>query len=337
MDCRSNASGVGRRRRGKRREELRRFDCLSPRSLLSRWFPSSEKVRREEVERESRREGEEKVGCSKEGLNGESSSCVLGVGREGQSNEASGQYRKDDCLNMALGFGLFYLLAASKNEVTRMIELRKELEMLLQNAKEKLQSQNRAILSKPSESNVISTCSTMDIQESLFSNGSVSLQSQFLFKNQVNSETPKLCAQSLTCKTTRQEKCVQGIDQLEAELEAELERMQIHLDTGDSLEHTKQHKVEVTVEYTTPGQSLDPNFGEVLDHPEATVEYLGVPPEELERRLHEVLASRQEERIKELEAALECANQKLFEKEREVCWWKDTAKLISEHVPSTSR
>lgn len=117
--------------------------------------------------------------------------------------------------------------------------------MLLQNAKEKLQSQNKAIFSKPSESNVISTCSTIDVQESLFSNGSVSLQSQFLFLNRVDSETSKLCDQSITCKTSRQEKCTQGIDQLEAELEAELERMQIHLDTGDSLEYTKQHKVEV--------------------------------------------------------------------------------------------
>lgn len=146
---------------------------------------------------------------------------------------------------MALGFGLFYLLAASKNEVTKMIELRKELEMLLQNAKEKLQSQNRAILSKPSESNVISNCSTFDVQESLISNGSVSLQSQFFFKNQVDSETPEQCNHSLTCKTSRQENCIQGIDQLEAELEAELERMQIHMDTGDNLEYTKQHKVEV--------------------------------------------------------------------------------------------
>ncbi|KAI8545633.1 hypothetical protein RHMOL_Rhmol07G0055000 [Rhododendron molle] len=126
---------------------------------------------------------------------------------------------------MALGFGLFYLLAASKNEITEMIQLRKELEMLLQNAQEKLQSQNRAILSKPSQSNVIWTCSIIDVQESLFSYGNVSLQSQFLFLNQVDSETPKLCDQSLTCKTSRQEKCIQGLDQLEAELEAELEQM----------------------------------------------------------------------------------------------------------------
>lgn len=104
MDGGTNLPGVGRRRRGKRREELRRFDCLSPRSLLSRWFPSSEKVRREEVERESRREGVGRevaqVGCSMEGLNGESSSCVLGVRRESQSNEASGNDFGDHLLSI---------------------------------------------------------------------------------------------------------------------------------------------------------------------------------------------------------------------------------------------
>lgn len=326
----------GGRWRGKRREE-RRFECLSPRLLLSRFFSSEKELkvgRREEARRVSRRE---EVGCSMKGLNGESESCGLGLKGESHIAESSGQYRKDDCFNMALGFGLFYLLAESKNEVTKLRELRKELEILLQNAKEKLQSQSRETPSKPSESNVISGCSTMDVQESLFSNGSFSLQSQFLFRNLVDSETPELCNQSLTSKTSGQEKCIQEIDQLEAELEAELERMQIHLDTGDNLEYTKQHKVEVTVE-DTPGQSLDTCFGEVCDASEkATIEHFGVPPYELERRLHELLESRQQDRIRELEAALECANRKLCEKEREVGWWKDTAKVISEHVPSTSR
>lgn len=95
MDGGSETSGGGRRRRGKRREELRRFECLSPRSLLSRWFSSSE----EKVRRESRREGVGRevaqVGCSMEGLNGESSSCVLGLRRESHSHEASGNGFED--------------------------------------------------------------------------------------------------------------------------------------------------------------------------------------------------------------------------------------------------
>jgi hypothetical protein len=57
----------------------------------------------------------------------------------------------------------------------------------------------------------------------------------------------------------------------------------------------------------------------------------GVAPLQLERKLHQVLEARQQERIKELEDALECAEHKLHDKEIEVSWWKHTAALISGH------
>lgn len=57
----------------------------------------------------------------------------------------------------------------------------------------------------------------------------------------------------------------------------------------------------------------------------------GVCAIELERRLHEVLEARQRERIAELESALRCAERRLREKEREICWWRDTARLVAEH------
>jgi hypothetical protein len=56
-------------------------------------------------------------------------------------------------------------------------------------------------------------------------------------------------------------------------------------------------------------------------------EYNGVSAIELERRLHELLHERNQERIDELEAALRRAERKLAEKEMEVCLWKDTAKF----------
>ena len=57
----------------------------------------------------------------------------------------------------------------------------------------------------------------------------------------------------------------------------------------------------------------------------------GVPARVLERRLHELLQSRHEERIAELETELERAQRKLRDKEREVSRWRDTAKLVSRH------
>lgn len=63
----------------------------------------------------------------------------------------------------------------------------------------------------------------------------------------------------------------------------------------------------------------------------------GVNPYELERKLHELLESRQEEQITELEAEVERLKQQLLEKEIEVSWWKDTARVISKHIPEHSR
>lgn len=54
----------------------------------------------------------------------------------------------------------------------------------------------------------------------------------------------------------------------------------------------------------------------------------GVCPVELERKLQEVVAMRQEEKIKALESALDCAIQKLHQNQKELSWWKDTADLV---------
>ncbi|XP_066369219.1 protein POLARALIZATION DURING ASYMMETRIC DIVISION AND REDISTRIBUTION-like [Miscanthus floridulus] len=55
----------------------------------------------------------------------------------------------------------------------------------------------------------------------------------------------------------------------------------------------------------------------------------GVSARALERRLHELLQKRQQDRIVELESALDSAQRRLHEKEREVVWWRDAAKLVS--------
>lgn len=83
------------------------------------------------------------------------------------------------------------------------------------------------------------------------------------------------------------------------------------------------------------------SFGEVIDPQpqEANMKLegnFGVPPYELERRLHELLEERQQEQIKELESALECAKGKIRKTELEVAWWKNTTHLISQHVQKSS-
>ena len=94
----------------------------------------------------------------------------------------------------------------------------------------------------------------------------------------------------------------------------------------------------MTAQDTASVRGCSLSFGEVIDPQNGGTEMeYGVPPTELEIRLHELLEARQQERVEELEAALECTIHKLHEKEIEVSWWKDTARLISQHVPGPSR
>lgn len=86
------------------------------------------------------------------------------------------------------------------------------------------------------------------------------------------------------------------------------------------------------VEYAAISSS-SASVGEVTDPREVPADFqCGVPPVELERKLHELLESRQQEQIEELKAALRRAERKLREKEKEISWWKDTALVISQHT-----
>ncbi|VVB14000.1 unnamed protein product [Arabis nemorensis] len=120
------------------------------------------------------------------------------------------------------------------------------------------------------------------------------------------------------------------MDQLEAELEAEFELLQIGQDQDGKSYLLKEEVSEKSEDL----QGL--RFGHKC--PGLVEEQRqGVCPYELERRLHELMETRQEEEIKELEIALEDAKQRLLLKETEASWWKDTAYIVSEHIPEPSR
>nr|POE51456.1 protein polar localization during asymmetric division and redistribution [Quercus suber] len=149
-----------------------------------------------------------------------------------------------------------------------------------------------------------------------------------------DSESIMVHDQLLISNHHQKEEHVEGMDELEAELVAELELLQIHLDRENSTKHPQQQRIKDAA--SVRGRSL--SFVEVIDPQNGGTEMeYGVPPTELEIRLHELLEARQQERVEELEAALECTIHKLREKEIEVSWWKDTARLISQHVPGPSR
>ncbi|XVE53535.1 hypothetical protein DITRI_Ditri03aG0010700 [Diplodiscus trichospermus] len=211
------------------------------------------------------------------------------------------------------GCCLLHLIAESKNELQKIKELRIQMESVLQNVKQEL-------VVKKIESNDA-------VEEGLgFNNNPIS--------NEV------LFDQSL-----KREDSLEGMDRIEAELEVELERLQLHLDTGKLPTNPAPETIkESTVNTPTSARSYSISCGgEVIDptidgqEEERWDSHSGVHPYELERKLHELLQKRQAQKIRELEAALRRAKQELSEKEREISWWKDTAHLMSSHVNEPSR
>ncbi|KAH9760332.1 protein POLAR LOCALIZATION DURING ASYMMETRIC DIVISION AND REDISTRIBUTION [Citrus sinensis] len=256
--------------------------------------------------------------------------------------------QRESSFDVGVGCSLLYLIAASKAELDKMMDLRTQMQVLLQNFKEELQVRNAS-------------------EEGTGSNCHRSSQNLAISHVQPESSTTAIMTfdQSLKCDTPKDVECLEGIDQLQAELEAELERLQLHLEKEKLLQHPEQRSVEavmqmlvfcatalvrkscsfshlVTLKDTASSRSCSMSAGEVSDTVVEAQEAFsevdcGVPPYELEKRLHAVLEARQQEHIRELEAALECAKHKLSEKEMEISWWRDTARLIAQHVPGPSR
>ncbi|XP_047306853.1 protein POLAR LOCALIZATION DURING ASYMMETRIC DIVISION AND REDISTRIBUTION-like [Impatiens glandulifera] len=128
---------------------------------------------------------------------------------------------------------------------------------------------------------------------------------------------------------------------LEAELKAEMELMQLHLNNDDeetSSEYQKQQSMEMTFgdasDHHQEESIVNVNFGGgVVDHAEEVS--FAVCPMELERRLYGLLEIRQKERIHHLEAALESAKLKISEREKEIYRWKYAARYVSRRVPNS--
>ncbi|KAK9742168.1 hypothetical protein RND81_03G152700 [Saponaria officinalis] len=240
------------------------------------------------------------------------------------NRDVSGNQRQEMTFNLTVGLGLLSLIAASKTELEKTAELRQQMEAFLRSAKDEHGVKN-STPKQPEPEFTYAVSTTVDG----LSNFSQE-ESGFSF----------VCDKH--CDMYQTDRCVEGVNRLEEELEAELERMQFDIETEGYVATTEVSvNQEDTNESSSNGNATETVSSEEVTNPtNANIiapEHSGVPPLELERRLHELLEARQEERIKELEAHLEIVKQKLQEKEVEAIWWKDTAKLISKQVPESSR
>lgn len=234
----------------------------------------------------------------------------------------SGRCLESTSFNLGIGVGLAFFIVRSKNEIDKMIELQKQMEMLLKDIRNEIQRKD-----------VISSSSTTieNDEHSSNSNGAENIDNHFVMQNQGSSSHLVLALTTMKCdqeskfgSATGSTKSI-GIDQLEAELEAELERLQHSLDAEDGSGFPGQQSMEVV------GGVFSPSFTNEIDPQEHDMEFHGVSPYELEKRLHELLEARQQERIEELESALDCTERLLREKEMEICWWKDSVEFLLQH------
>ncbi|XP_010519621.1 PREDICTED: protein POLAR LOCALIZATION DURING ASYMMETRIC DIVISION AND REDISTRIBUTION [Tarenaya hassleriana] len=311
-----------------------RIRCSSPRRIMARWFSSQEKVKGKTAVAESgRRDGDvTKIRCSE---GGRRIADPLDWVMERTDSELP---RRDFVFNVGVSCLLLHLVAAGREELHKMAGLRAELEKFLESFKEEPPIKNRGFLSEPPEQSGVYAYSTTDVQEGPDS-------SSHPFSPQISATSMNTVQegylQHYPCH--REEDLGGGMDRLEAELAAELELLQTRLDPEHM--HSSIHPNQEYLEDADKIIGESDGFGfrptgvgeekSFIDEHEHGLK--GVSPYDLERRLHELVETRHEEQIKELEAALELAKQKLHLKETEVSWWKDTAYLVSERIPEPSR
>jgi hypothetical protein len=100
-------------------------------------------------------------------------------------------------------------------------------------------------------------------------------------------------------------------------------------------EQEEEEEDEEEEEYDDDEDELSEGHGGAVDS--SSPPHGGVSARALERRLHELLQRRQQDRIVQLEAALDGAQRRLQEREREVVWWRDAAKLVSHRRDESRR
>ncbi|KAL3650913.1 hypothetical protein CASFOL_007316 [Castilleja foliolosa] len=289
-----------------RRQTCRGLSCLPPWFILRRRF-MGKKSRKEKIEKKSG-STERKIGRKTKGGSRNCEDDVINVPAE-ISKEASN-------FNLGVGFGLIYFV---KDELNKMVELRENIEMLLQ----EIRNRDKEPLSMPSKSSISSSLSSTIVEE----------EASYIEQNNISDQrlSVELLGSCLSSNRYRREKSLR-MDQLEAELEAEFDRLRL---LSDSFKYSRQQYSEVNVEdMSAPELSINACYEEENNEPYD--EFYSVSPRELESRLHEVLEMRQQEKIDELESALEYAMQQLEEKERELDCWKEAARFVSRHFPEVT-
>lgn len=137
---------------------------------------------------------------------------------------------------------MLYLIAASRNELGKMAELRKEMEMLLQNVNGVLQSKDALL--KPLKQSDALACSITDVQEVSSSHSHLSIHPKTPYV-QPESKSGMVHERFLEYNINEQDESAEEINELQAEFEVELERLQLYLDSKAAFEDAQEETVKV--------------------------------------------------------------------------------------------
>uniref|UniRef100_A0A0E0LE13 Uncharacterized protein n=1 Tax=Oryza punctata TaxID=4537 RepID=A0A0E0LE13_ORYPU len=231
--------------------------------------------------------------------------------------------------DLGVGLSLVFLLAKTSDEFNKMVKVRAEMETLLREIKEQVrQSSSSGVCdddaSKP-------RCNLESAASSCLTDTNENERASARIEDQATSSSNHM-EEEVSCEKSVGYECFPRMDVLEEEFHAELDLLQVNYGSDVQLFLPEELDAEQLDEITECREEFSDDVGredEVVEDEDYDdeAEYNGVNALELERRLHELLHQRNQERIEELELALKRAEKKLVEKEMEVSMWKDTAKL----------
>ncbi|KAK3131783.1 hypothetical protein QOZ80_6AG0511390 [Eleusine coracana subsp. coracana] len=266
-------------------------------------------------------------------------------------------------MNLGLGASLVLLLSKSTVELNKMVELRAQMEALVSEIRHA--AQRKMVVEQKEEKQHHSAPAQSESNGSSSSAATTAAVKDPIAFPAADADAASNCSRTTDTALSGGGEGRAGvvIDRMEAELQAELNRLQRGAVHGDQRVAPVQGlelpmlkvKTKADVVLDSPSRSCvdDGDEEEEDEYEEADEEeeeeeeccdgdnksppHGGVSARALERRLHELLQKRQQERIVELESALDTAQRRLHDKEREVVWWRDAAKLVSHRRDESRR
>lgn len=247
-----------------------------------------------------------------------------------QDGAPSGQF----LFYLGISIGIMYNIIAQKLEIEKLKESLNQSENLVQDLQEELEMKDSLIVKE-----LVIDDSSQDAHETSLIGKELNM-----FSSEADADLLMRCANDESANP----KEVKSMSKIEAELEAELERLELSMN-GTTMHGKLSGAIELEREFDediiadlvqgelradvrrksssepTPDQGFTP----------LSAKY-GVSPRELSLRLHEVIQTRLQERIKELEAELSRTQKRVQHLESEkVISWRDFWNSESSSNPST--